>query len=91
MHPHAPRSPRTLLAAVLLLLAGTLAGFLGGLAVCDQRLARVRERQAHELQQLRDAQHSWRDRLQQQRPGDDQLAQRLRRSERFPPPPHERP
>ena len=87
MHPHEPRSPRTLLAAVLLLLAG----FLGGLAVCDQRLARVRERQAHELQQLRDDQHPWRDRLQQLRQGDDQLEQRLRRSERFPPPPHERP
>jgi len=91
MHPHAPRSPRTLLAAVLLLLAGTLAGFLGGLAVCDQRLARVRERQAHELQQLRDDQHQWRDRLQQQRQVDDQLEQQQRRSERFPPPPNERP
>ena len=91
MHPHEPRSPRTLLAAVLLLLAGTLAGFLGGLAVCDQRLARVRATQAHELQQLRDDQHPLRDRLQQQRQVDDQLEQQQRRLERFPPPPNERP
>jgi hypothetical protein len=30
-----------------------LAGFLGGLAVCDQRVARLHATQAHELQQLR--------------------------------------
>ena len=61
MHQQGPRSPRTLLAAVLLLLAGALAGFIGGLAVCEQRLARVHATQAHELQQLHDDQHQLRD------------------------------
>ena len=60
MHPQGPRSPRTLLAAVLLLLAGALAGFIGGLAVCEQRLARLHATQAHELQQLRADQHQLR-------------------------------
>jgi hypothetical protein len=35
---------------VLLLLAGALAGFIGGLAVCEQRFARLHATQAHEPQ-----------------------------------------
>jgi len=49
---------------VPLLLAGALAGFIGGLAVCEQRLARLHATQAHEPQQLRDDQHQLRDRPQ---------------------------
>jgi hypothetical protein len=46
---------------VLLLLAGALAGFIGGLAVCEQRLARLHATQAHELQPLHNDQHQLRD------------------------------
>ena len=89
MHPQGPRSPRTLLAAVLLLLAGALAGFIGGLAVCEQRLARLHAPQAHELQQLRDDPHQLRDRPQRWQQLVDQLEQRLRSLERFPTTPNE--
>jgi hypothetical protein len=74
---------------VLLLLAGALAGFLGGLAVCEQRLARLHATQAHELQLLRDDQHQLRDRPQRGQQLVDQLEQRQRSLERFPTTPNE--
>jgi len=74
---------------VLLLLAGALAGFIGGLAVCEQRLARLHATQAHELQQLRADQHQLRDRPQRWQQLVDQLEQRLRSLERFPTTPNE--